>query len=264
MPVGEVYVHHTAGVDPIDKPTVDAAKAFYTMNESAIVNKGYSATDYSMLVHTSAGRVTTIGEARGQWTPAATLDRNRVSKAVCLMGYFHPADPAAPWTGNASRHPLPQELEAIACAIVWMIGNGWVRRDAIIRGHRDNPAHLGATGCPGDYLYAELPTIRQHVARLLGAPTPTPPPTPAPTPPPIPAPPEEAQTMVVALDENGTAWIGDGMTRFAIADEATFNNYVVLANSGVYRLVNTSGGGVRGWPDVRVIDADTLEALGRA
>ena len=69
--------------------------------------------------------------------------------------------------------------------------------------------------------------------------------------------------MVVALDSNGTAWVGDGITRYPIADEATFNNMVVLGKSNAYRFVNTSGEGVNGWPNVKTVGADTIEALGR-
>jgi hypothetical protein len=174
MPVSEVFVHHTAGRDPA-LSTTGAAAAFKALNEYAIQTKGYSAVDYSMLVHTDKARATTIGEARGQWTPAATLDRNRQSKAVCLFGWFHPPDPAADWTRTSARRPYPNELEAAACSIVWMIERGWVTRTPTILGHRDNPSHPGATSCPGDYLQHALPIIRQHVTRLLTPPAPTPP-----------------------------------------------------------------------------------------
>jgi len=95
-----------------------------------------------------------------------------------------------------------------------------------------------------------------------------PPPEPGPTPPPEPGQPgppigEDEQSMVVALDQNGTAWVGDGMTRRAIGSEQVFNNYVVLGKAGAYRFVNTNGHVVSGWADVHTIGADTLEALGR-
>jgi hypothetical protein len=91
-----------------------------------------------------------------------------------------------------------------------------------------------------------------------------PPVTPPKPPPLIPAPPltKDDDSMIVALDSNGTAWIGDGMTRFQ-PTEAQYANYVVLGKAGCYRFVNTSGGGVAGWPDVRTVGADTLSALGR-
>lgn len=69
--------------------------------------------------------------------------------------------------------------------------------------------------------------------------------------------------MVVALDSNGTAWVGDGMTRFAIDNETTFNNMVVLGKAGCYRFVNTSGQVVSGWPNVATVGDQTIAALGR-
>lgn len=181
MPVGEVYIHQTAGRDPVHEfPTGDndPGDAFRALNEYAINGKGYSAVDYSILVHTGPSLRTTIGIARGEYVPAATLHRNTESKAICLLGWFGPPDPRYPWTKDHARVPLPQELEAIADAIVFGIHEGWIRRDAKILGHRDNPEHPNATACPGDYLQAALPTIRALVAERLN------PPKPGPTPPP--------------------------------------------------------------------------------
>jgi N-acetylmuramoyl-L-alanine amidase len=115
------------------------------------------------------------------------------------------------------------------------------------------PASINSSGTwsPAD--------LRAELARRAGAPLPPPvhPGTPAP-PPTL-----EDLSMVVALDENGTAWIGDGMTRWPIPSEAVFSNYVVLGKAGAYRFVNTSGDVVNGWPDVHAVGGDTLEALGR-
>jgi hypothetical protein len=70
--------------------------------------------------------------------------------------------------------------------------------------------------------------------------------------------------MVVALDSNGTAWVGDGITRYPIDSETTFNNMVVLGKSNAYRFVNTSGQVVSGWPNVATVGDATIAALGRA
>lgn len=160
LPDVETFVHHTAG----GQLSPDAAQAFRLLNEYAITQKGYSALDYDVLVHYNpVTDVCTIGEGRGKWMSAATLDRNEQGEAVCVLGYFHP--------GHAlTRHPHPAEVEGTARAIVWAIQEGWISSATSILGHRDNPAHPGATGCPGDYLQAELPTIRRRVAELL-APT---------------------------------------------------------------------------------------------
>lgn len=158
----EVYVHHTAG----NRFSTDAATAFRTINDYAINTKGYSALDYDILVHrnTVSGLVT-IGEGRGPYRSAATLDRNEEGEAICVMGYFHPGH-------KLSEQPHPDEVEGVALGIVWGIENGWIAADAKILGHRDNPAHPGATGCPGDYLYAHMDTIRRRVTELLTPPVP--------------------------------------------------------------------------------------------
>jgi hypothetical protein len=170
MPVAEVYIHQTAGRDPVEIfPSGDdrPQDAFKALNEWAIDGKGYSAVDYSAMVHTGPSLRTTIGIARGKYLPAATLDRNTVSKAICLLGWYGPPDPRYAWTYNNSREPFDQELRAIAETVVYMIDQGWLVPNVKILGHRDNPAHPGATGCPGDYLEAELPTIRRYVTELL-------------------------------------------------------------------------------------------------
>lgn len=157
----EVFVHHTAGSHVNDAPT-----AFRQLNEYAINSKGYSAVDYDVLVHRDAvSGMVTIGEARGPWMSAATHDRNEQGEAVCLLGYFHPGH-------KLSRQPHPDEVEGVARGIVYAINKGWAAPKPTILGHKDNPAHPNATGCPGDYLYAQLPTIRTRVAQLLAPPPP--------------------------------------------------------------------------------------------
>jgi hypothetical protein len=152
----ETYVHHSAGGH-----VNNAITAFQALNEYAINTKGYSALDYDILVHRDQRTgLVTIGEGRGQWMSAATLDRNEQGEAICLLGYFHPGH-------TLSRQPHPDELEGVARGIVWGIAQGWIAATTSILGHRDNPAHPGATGCPGDYLQAKLPWIRDRVAQLL-------------------------------------------------------------------------------------------------
>jgi hypothetical protein len=161
----ETYVHHTAG-NP--GHTLDAAVAFRNLNEYAINTKGYSAVDYDILVHENTVTDTvTVGVARGQWLSAATKDRNEDGEAVCALGYFTPGH-------SLSEHPSPGMLEGVARAIILSIERGWSAPDTKILGHRDNPAHPGATGCPGDWLYEMLPSIRKRVSELLD-PLPDPP-----------------------------------------------------------------------------------------
>jgi hypothetical protein len=163
----ECYVHHSAGAH-----VNDAATAFRNLNEYAITQKGYSALDYDILVHRNkiTGEVT-IGEGRGKWMSAATADRNEQGEAVCVLGYFHPGH-------TLSRQPHPDELEGVALGIQWGMVEGWISPTATILGHRENPAHPGATGCPGDYLFAHMPTIKARVAELQKPPVVVVPPQP--------------------------------------------------------------------------------------
>lgn len=157
-PDPEVFVHHTAGRHPDD-----AVQAFRELNEQAIRVDGYSAIDYDILIHRNPySGLITIGEGRGPYMSAATRDRNEQGEAVCLLGYFHPGH-------SLSRHPHSDEVEGVARGIVYGVRNGWIRETPLakIMGHRDNPAHPGATACPGNYLYTHLPFIRNRVNQLL-------------------------------------------------------------------------------------------------
>lgn len=246
----ECYVHHTAGNVPDD-----AFAAFRWSNAYAQNTKGYSALDYDILVHRDPRNgLITIGEGRGKWMSAATLDRNEQGEAIVLYGYFHPGH-------SLSRQPHPDELEGVAKGIVWGIQQGWIMENPTILGHRDNPAHPGATGCPGDYLYQYMGWIRARVAELMAPP---PPPTPQPEPNPDPPLPigDEQMRIVIAADSNGTYWAGNGITRFPISSLDVFSNYVVLGNSAL-TVVNTSGVAIKSTADVKSVGSNTIEALGR-
>jgi hypothetical protein len=94
-----------------------------------------------------------------------------------------------------------------------------------------------------------------------------PPPDPGPNPP-DPGPPGppinelEGDNMIVAIDGNGTAWIGDGITRYA-PTESDFSVKVLLAGDDALRLVNTQGERVNGWGNVHTVGDNVIEALGR-
>jgi hypothetical protein len=163
---GETFIHHVGGGAWMDQ---DAITTFRGLNTWAQTGKGYSALDYDVLVHYHrATDVLTIAEGRGKWMSAATKDRNEQGEAVCVCGNY------------TLREPLPIEIEGAALGVVYGIEHGWISPATAILGHKDNPAHVGATGCPGDHMYAQLPTIRQRVAAILNPP---PPPGAKPTPP---------------------------------------------------------------------------------
>lgn len=164
-PDTEAYVHHAGGAEWMRG---DAVTIFRQLNTYAQQGKGYAAVDYDILVHYDPTTdVVTIGGGRQEWMSAATRDRNEQGEAICLCA------------NTDVRAPLAVELEGIARAIVWGIQKGWIAKNAVVLGHRDNPAHPGATACPGRFLYAQLPAVRTRVAALLN-PAPKPAPTPAP------------------------------------------------------------------------------------
>lgn len=153
MPDGETYIHHVGGQAWMGE---DAISVFRQLNDYAKNVKGYQFLDYDILVHYSRQLdLVTIAEGRGQYRSAATLDRNEEGEAICLCA------------NTDLREPHPAEIEGIALATVWGVEKGWIARDSMILGHRDNPAHPGATACPGRFLYAQLPAIRSRVAGLL-------------------------------------------------------------------------------------------------
>jgi hypothetical protein len=198
----EVYVHHT-GAPNVPWAQDDAFTEFRRLNSYAINSKGYSFLDYDVLVHYSRGQdVLTIGEGRGRYRSAATLDRNEQGEAVLLCGNFD------------LRDPLPIELEGVALGIKFGMDNGWIARNAVIRGHRDNPAHPGATSCPGGRLYVQIaPVIRPRVLQLLGAPPVVVPPTP-------PGVPKVMKFGGTATTGWGGWYSLDGKTRLAVKDMA--------------------------------------------
>jgi len=126
---------------------------------------------------------------------------------------------------------------------------------------------------PSDYAVGSaswnMATFRADVGAITPGPTPpdpgtpTPPdPWPAPGPDPIPTPGDD-EMLVVALDKNGTAWVGNGITRIGIPNEDTFFRYVLVWGA-IGRFVNVSGAPVNDWGDVgAAVDAYTLNALGQ-
>lgn len=160
----ETFVHHSAG----SRLAVNATEAMRRLQDISY-GSGYSTIGYDVVVHRDVTSETiTISGAREGWRSAATRDRNERGEAICLLGYFHPGH-------SRSERPTTREIQGIAWGIAWMIAHGWSAPDTVILGHRDNPAHPGATACPGDYLYEQLPRIRNLVREILSPPDPNPP-----------------------------------------------------------------------------------------
>lgn len=154
----ELYIHHTGAPSPAPTPAAEALHMrqlqSYAIRPVSQGGKGYSDLDYNLVV----GRSGRIYEGRGiDRKSAATLDRNNVSRSICVMG-------------NYQTEAL---TDAIAAAVIegsrLMIAAGQLDPAAIVRGHRDNPAHPGATACPGNNLYAAIPVIAASIASPTGA-----------------------------------------------------------------------------------------------
>lgn len=163
----ETYIHHGAG----GRNGLDARQAMRTLQTWYHNVKNYSTIAYDVMVHRSVGseRITILGAREGALS-AATADRNDLGEAICLFGYFQPGH-------RLSEQPTDRELEGMAFAVAWSIAHGWSAPDTRVLGHRDNPAHPGATSCPGDHLYRHVPAIGRRALELLElAARPTPPP----------------------------------------------------------------------------------------
>lgn len=155
----EVYVHHVGGGH---SPTGLTAEKQHmrSLQTYAISTKKYTDLDYNFIVGNSTG---STFEGRGLgFKSAATLDRNDVSRSVCVMGNFE------------TEVPTPDAIQATIDAIVYMVVEEDLSRDVIVRGHRDNPEHVNATRCPGTYLYANIDNIAEGVRRGIEAAFPPP------------------------------------------------------------------------------------------
>jgi hypothetical protein len=155
----EYIVIHHGGADhnPLGLDTV-AEESQYLRNVQAWAQrpkdqggKGYSDLDYNIGV----GPTGNAYEIRGWYEKSgATLDLNHKSYSILLFG------------GYTRNKLTTAQREMIAKVIVDGIQKGRLRPGVKIIGHRDNPAHPGATSCPGDMAYAEIPWIRNRVAEL--------------------------------------------------------------------------------------------------
>lgn len=153
----ETYIHHGAG----SRFGTNPIQAMLNLQQWYHDVKNYSTVAYDIMVHrnTDDDTVAICGGREG-WLSAATKDRNDIGEAICLFGYFHPGH-------RLSEQPTAREIEALSFAVAWSIEHGWSASDTDVLGHRDNPAHPGATGCPGDYLYPYVKPIGLRALELI-------------------------------------------------------------------------------------------------
>ena len=153
----ETFIHHAAG----NRRGTDPQAAMRDLQKWYHDVRDYSTIAYDIIVHRNVETedVAILG-AREGWLSAATKDRNDIGEAICLQGYFHPGH-------KLSEQPTEREIEALAFAVALSIENGWSSPDTKVLGHRQNPAHPGATSCPGDYLFPHVPHIGERAKAII-------------------------------------------------------------------------------------------------
>ncbi|OEV05784.1 peptidoglycan recognition protein [Streptomyces oceani] len=170
--VRAVFVHHTN--HPADYDCADVPRMLRALESAHVRAKGWDDVGYQYVVD----RCGTVYEGRGGGDAertvrgAHTKGFNRTTVGIAALGDF------------SAGEPVPRAmLDAIAAVAAWKLppdadphGAVWLRstndesrfdersraRFPVITGHRD----AFETDCPGDALYAELPLLRDEVARL--------------------------------------------------------------------------------------------------
>jgi|HubBroStandDraft_6_1064221.scaffolds.fasta_scaffold02059_9 N-acetylmuramoyl-L-alanine amidase len=140
--VVDEIIHHSAG--PTTQTVLDI-DAFHRA-------RGYVMIGYTLII----GADGTVYQGRPlEMVPAAAQGFNTISVDICLIGNFQPDDPG--YTGM----PTAAQIQSLKDASVYV----HQKCPNIERtlGHRD----LMSDACPGDLLYALIPSIRAYVAGKL-------------------------------------------------------------------------------------------------
>lgn len=153
VPAPETWIHHVADSGPSGgaRATVKAEKMYMRKVEAFhIDSRDMAAIAYSFVIMPS-GRVY---EGRG-WGKSGghTYGHNSFSHGVCFAGNFQ------------SMRPTKRALAACRELLNDGTGKGFVRRprkEHPTGGHRDVGAQGGGTACPGNNLYAKIPSLRKR------------------------------------------------------------------------------------------------------
>ncbi|MDT0270136.1 peptidoglycan recognition protein [Streptomyces sp. DSM 44915] len=166
-----VFIHHTNHPDDYD--CADAPEMLRSMHSDHVSAQGWDDLGYNFVVD----KCGTVYEGRGGGADryvlgAHTTGFNMDSVGIAALGAF--TDPSA---------VPPALVQAIAEVAAWKLRPGSDPRGRVrmvstndnsrvpegdpaeldvVSGHRD----IVPTDCPGDALYAQLPTIREEAARL--------------------------------------------------------------------------------------------------
>jgi len=185
-PVQTLTVHHSGEDNPEPDPIAHIRGIYYNQ----AVNMDWGDIGYQLVIdeagtvyegtYSDPDRIPVFGPDRGadgrpQMVNGAHVGGfNAGNIGICVLGNYMLAPPSA-----ASLRSLTVVLALLAKATrLDPLGttnyvnpvSGVTATIATVAGHQDwhnaNPA-AGATLCPGDYLYAQLPRLRQDVASLM-------------------------------------------------------------------------------------------------
>ncbi|HVL63850.1 MAG TPA: N-acetylmuramoyl-L-alanine amidase [Actinomycetota bacterium] len=176
--VQQLFVHHTAGSnsDPNPKATMRAIYWFHT------VRQGWCDLGYNFVIG-SDGRIYEGRWARryGPWEIHDSEDGQGRAVAGAHASGYNSGSIGISLMGNFQTAPAPEPMKrALAELLAWEADRhglapkgrhtyrnpetGATKRLPVIAGHRD----AGQTACPGGYLYAALPQIRDAAKAVIG------------------------------------------------------------------------------------------------
>src|SRR6478736_2338712 len=148
--VRDIFIHHEGGGvrgNPADKAAV------LRQIESYVLNKGYIAIDYNVMVFNNGE----VWAGREVWNEdAATINNNPTSVSICAVGNYQ-VEPASDALINGIKQAIREIVES-----------GYSIRNPSIRAHKE----VFSTACPGRNLIARMDELKNWEA----APTPKPPP----------------------------------------------------------------------------------------
>lgn len=137
IPTPDLWLHHTGGAER-------GSEGMRAIQDYHMDVKGWSDIAYSFVIDPISNWVY-VGRGAGI-QGAHTEGHNTTSHAICIMGNFE------------VMKPSDDLLRTIAELINYGVEKGWWSK--FTGGHRD--ASGASTACPGKYLYAAIPTIKEY------------------------------------------------------------------------------------------------------
>lgn len=164
-PATHVVIHHTAGTNYADPSTNNWPASVLGIWRYHAMTLGWCDIGYHYLIDPNGviyeGRYTGVRDDGTVADGAHAYGHNRATIGISLMGNFETAEPSASaiqaldnllgWIGSSKNIPFNTEQ-------YYAYKNKMLNT---IVGHRD----VGQTACPGNFLYAKLPEIRQRAAQ---------------------------------------------------------------------------------------------------